>query len=161
VGAFVDGVTEGRLEDAVRLYAGPFLDGFFLRGAPEFDPWVEGERARLAALFGGALEQLAREATARGDVPAATALWKRLGFHAPYSSRVTLEVVRALDRAGDRTGALRRARAHCALVTSDLGAEPDAEILQMAARLASAVRVPPAPDGAPASRRRSPAPTRR
>src|SRR5690242_12581802 len=38
----------GDLAGAIALYRGPFLDGFFLTGAPEFDRWVERERSRLA-----------------------------------------------------------------------------------------------------------------
>src|SRR4029078_8831359 len=30
---------------AVTCYGGPFLDGFFLSDAPEFERWAEGERA--------------------------------------------------------------------------------------------------------------------
>src|SRR5215208_7944283 len=33
----------------VALYRGPFLAGFFLSGAPEFEQWAERERERLAA----------------------------------------------------------------------------------------------------------------
>ena len=35
----------GDLARAVELYAGPFLDGFFLTDAPEFERWVETKRA--------------------------------------------------------------------------------------------------------------------
>jgi DNA-binding SARP family transcriptional activator len=39
---------EGALERAATLYAGPFLDGFHLPSAPEFERWAERERAALA-----------------------------------------------------------------------------------------------------------------
>src|SRR2546423_11520899 len=35
---------------AAALYAGAFLDGFFLKDAAEFEPWVDEERARLERL---------------------------------------------------------------------------------------------------------------
>ena len=38
----------GDLERAVELYGGPFLDGFFLTDAQEFERWVENERAGFA-----------------------------------------------------------------------------------------------------------------
>src|SRR5579885_301342 len=41
-------VAANDLERAVELYAGPFLDAFYLRGAPEFERWVEDERRRFA-----------------------------------------------------------------------------------------------------------------
>jgi len=32
---------------ALDLYRGDLLEGFFIRGAPEFEQWLEDERARL------------------------------------------------------------------------------------------------------------------
>ena len=40
-----------RSTDAASAYAGPFLDGFYLNGGPEFDFWVSAERDRLARQF--------------------------------------------------------------------------------------------------------------
>src|SRR6266581_2059423 len=37
----------GRLADALDLYRGDLLEGFFIRGAPAFEQWVEDERVRL------------------------------------------------------------------------------------------------------------------
>ena len=41
--------ASGNLERAVQLYAGPFLDGFHLRGLPEFERWVERQPTGGAA----------------------------------------------------------------------------------------------------------------
>ena len=38
-------LREGRLADAVALYRGPFLDGFAVPGAEEFERWLETERS--------------------------------------------------------------------------------------------------------------------
>src|SRR6266487_1928064 len=40
----------GRLADALDLYRGDLLEGFFIRGAPAFEQWVEDERVRLKAV---------------------------------------------------------------------------------------------------------------
>ncbi|HEU4523966.1 MAG TPA: winged helix-turn-helix domain-containing protein, partial [Gemmatimonadales bacterium] len=45
----------GQLERAVGLYRGPFLDGFYINEAPEFERWVENQRADLAQAFVGTL----------------------------------------------------------------------------------------------------------
>jgi DNA-binding SARP family transcriptional activator len=137
VGDFTSLVAGGRLEEAAGLYVGPLLDGFFLRGVPEFEMWLETERARLASLYGTVLERLAREAESRGDRGRAHGYWTRLGAHLPYSGRTVLDVVHGLERAGDRIGALRRARAHAALVAAELGATPDPALLEAAERIAS------------------------
>jgi len=62
IAEFEEALTRGRLEDAVGRYAGPFLDGFRLPGAPEFDRWVEEERAGLAGSYAESLGKLARQA---------------------------------------------------------------------------------------------------
>ena len=48
-------------------YRGPFLDGFYLEDAGEFERWVEAERVRYHALAVSAFEGLARSAAAHGD----------------------------------------------------------------------------------------------
>lgn len=47
VADFEAALARGDSEAALAVYAGPFLDGFFLQGAPEFERWVERERRRL------------------------------------------------------------------------------------------------------------------
>ena len=37
---FEDAISRGEFARAVGLYAGPFLDGFFLADAPEFERWA-------------------------------------------------------------------------------------------------------------------------
>lgn len=74
-------MEEGDLEQAVGLYAGPFLDGFFLPGAIEYEPWIETERVRLAGLYRAALERLITEAEGTTDLAAAVTWWRRLASH--------------------------------------------------------------------------------
>src|SRR5207249_73599 len=38
------------LAQALDLYRGDLLEGFFIRGAPAFEQWLEDERARLRAV---------------------------------------------------------------------------------------------------------------
>src|SRR5687768_9582980 len=47
VGDFGDAVREQRLDQAVSLYAGPFLDGFFMKGGAEFERWVDERRSHF------------------------------------------------------------------------------------------------------------------
>src|SRR4051812_16755959 len=65
VAEFKAGRSRGELERAVACYSGPFMDGFFLDGSPEFERWVESERAGLSRAYGEALETLAIDAEAR------------------------------------------------------------------------------------------------
>ncbi|HEU0015465.1 MAG TPA: BTAD domain-containing putative transcriptional regulator [Longimicrobium sp.] len=149
VAVFEEAVEGWRPEDAVRAYAGPLLDGFYVSDAPEFERWVEGERERLGALYGQTLESLALAAEAGGDWAAAAEWWRRLAAHDRYSSRVALRLVRALDAAGDRMAALRFAGAHAVLLREELGSEPDGALAELVARLREEpLRVPAPPPAA-------------
>ncbi|MGD2068385.1 MAG: BTAD domain-containing putative transcriptional regulator, partial [Gemmatimonadota bacterium] len=129
VSAFLRALDEGSPRRAVEVYGGPFLDGFHLSRAPEFERWVDGERGALERRYAGALEQVARDAGKTGEDRLAVDHWRRLATVSPLSSRVTLELMRALERAGDRTKALEAARVHAALVGEELGAEPDPSVV--------------------------------
>jgi len=87
---FEDGIASANLAGAVKAYTGSFLDGFYLSDSPEFERWVEDERALLAKQLGDALESLATEAAGRGDHRAAAAWWHRLAVLDPLSSRAAL-----------------------------------------------------------------------
>ena len=139
---FERAVDEGRWEDAVRAYGGPFLDGFYVSDAPEFERWVEGERDRLARACGRALEELALAAEADGQPLRAAEWWRRLLAHDAFSSRVALRLVRVLERAGERAAALRAAEAHVLVLREELGVGPDAEL---AALMEDLRREPPPP----------------
>jgi|GEM_PF-1655473 serine/threonine-protein kinase len=130
---------------AVALYAGSFLDGFHVGGAPDFARWADGERDRLHLAYATALESLAADAGRSGDAPGAAGLWRRAAATRPYDSRVARELAEALDAAGDRAGAITHLRAHTALLRADLEAAPDAALLALAERLHAARGSPLAP----------------
>src|SRR4051812_44787670 len=64
VAEFQAGSSSAASEQLVELYAGPFLQGFYLREAAEFERWVENRRDEFARAWHGAVECLARRATA-------------------------------------------------------------------------------------------------
>src|SRR5688572_4781036 len=86
--AFEEALDAGRLTEAVDLYRGDLLDGFHIVAAPEFERWVESERTRLAARYVEAVEALAVEREAAGDVHGAVTLWRRLVARDLYNSRL-------------------------------------------------------------------------
>ena len=132
---FEEALDRGDPERAAAIYAGPFLDGFFLSDAPEFEHWVEAERTRLASRAERALETLAAGAKARGDHRAAAEWWRRLTALDPLSSRFALGLMEALVAAGDRSGALRHARVHEELLAQEMGMSPDARVAALVQKL--------------------------
>ena len=115
---------------AVAVYRGPFLDGFYLPDAPEFERWVEAERRRLEAEHAEALRKLAAEAHSLGRHTAEIDLRRRLASADPLGERAAISLVRALVEAGDWAGALRHAREYEARVREEL---PGAQVTDLMA----------------------------
>ena len=133
--AFTAGLEAGEFDRAVAEYGGPFLDGFFLSGAPQFEHWVEEERARLAQRYSSALEALARSAATEGDLIVAAGWWRQLAQVEPLNARVAVAYMEALGAAGDRPAALRVARAYETLLREEFDVGPDPSVLAVAERL--------------------------
>ncbi|HXG43464.1 MAG TPA: tetratricopeptide repeat protein [Gemmatimonadales bacterium] len=131
-GEFCQRYRSGDLEEAVALYQGPYLDGFYLPEAPEFERWTETTRATLAQEYAEALERLARGAGERGDLRAAVGWWRKLANAEPLSSRVALGLMQSLAAAGDMAGALQCFRVHEELVRQELEAPPDRDVVAFA-----------------------------
>ncbi len=131
-------LAAGRHEDAVGLYTGPFLDGFFVPDAPEFERWAESERQRLAAAHAAALESLARAATARGDHAGAVVRWRRRAADDPLDPRIALHLMRAMADDGDRAAAIRHARVHAALLRQEFEVGPNVAVQTFADELRAA-----------------------
>jgi TolB-like protein/DNA-binding SARP family transcriptional activator len=149
-------LDEGRPEAAVELFGGPLLDGFHLADSTEFEHWLAAERERLGGRYAEALEAVAERSEAERDFVVAASWWRRLAAQDPFSGRVTLRLMRALDAAGNRADALKHARVHTVLLREEFDAEPDPEIIAFAERLRlepAARRSPepsPLPDAGPA-----------
>ncbi|HEY4132638.1 MAG TPA: BTAD domain-containing putative transcriptional regulator, partial [Gemmatimonadaceae bacterium] len=135
VGDFQRAVRESRFEEAAGLYAGPFLDGFYLNGDPEFDFWVSSERDRLAREFAEALRCLAEAAQATGD-PAAELKWRtRLADHDPLNGGAIAGLMSAMIATGDHASALQRARGYESRIRAELDLPPDRAVTDLLASL--------------------------
>ena len=107
------------------LFAGPFLDGFYLADAPDFERWVETERAELTVVGVKAIEACAREHAAAGRPEAAADCWRRLTRLDPLHSRIAIEYMTMIAALGDRAGALSHGRAFVESLRRELGTGPD------------------------------------
>lgn len=176
VAEFERALAESRFEDAVAEYGGPFLQGFVLPDALEFEPWVDSERARLATSYARALEALAAAAERRSDFQSAAEWWEKRAAHDPYDSRVAQCLMRALDASGNRARAIQHAAVHERLLRRELGVQAAPAVSTLADRMrvevgagsgatapvfATAAPAPPAdamPTGSPNGARLDPAP---
>lgn len=132
---FLRAISEGEDELAVMTYRGPYLDGFYVREAPEFESQLEEERQRLSSWYAAALERVAGKLRESGDHAAAVRVWKQRAALAPTDASVAVALMRALADAGDRAGALRHAEVYAELLQSSMGLPPEAKVLALAEEL--------------------------
>ena len=122
----------GRLADALDLYRGDLLEGFFIRGAPAFEQWLESERARLKAVALRSASLLAEQSEARRGF-ADSAQWTRRALRiAPLDEPTLRRLMQTLDRLGDRAGALEAYDAFAHRLATELEAEPAPETRALA-----------------------------
>ncbi len=133
---FERATQEGRLADALELYRGELLEGFFIRGAIGFEQWLEDERARLRSVALRSATSLADQRQADGDF-AESAHWTRRALRiAPFDEPTLRRLIQRLDRLGDRAGALDVYAAFTQRLKAELETDPAPET----ASLADAIR---------------------
>lgn len=132
-------------ERVISLYGGPFLDGFYVDDAPDFEDWRDRERARLANVF-------AASAAARCDALAAQQSWdtcrdlaERWLDAQPASSDAALMLLRAIAAANSREAlaeALSRYHALVRRLDNEVGISPDAKVTAFAEDLSVRLAAP-------------------
>jgi len=135
IARFAGALAHGDYVAAVAVYGGPFLDGFFLEDAPEFERWVEVERTRLARRQAESLEALALAAERAGEASAAAEWWRRRVDSEPSNGRVVVRCMDALAALGEGAEALRLGRAHELLMREEFEAPADPEVIAAVQRL--------------------------
>jgi len=139
-------IAAGEPELVARRYTGELLDGFHLPESSEFAYWLDRQRSELAHAFTGALLALAERQERSGDVHGRVGTCLRLVAADPHSAVHAAALMRALDAAGDRTGAIQHAAEHARRLQADLDLPPDPGVAALAAALRSAA---PARQAAP------------
>jgi DNA-binding SARP family transcriptional activator/TolB-like protein len=132
---FQRATSEGKSDEAVGLYEGPFLDGFYVNGDAEFEFWVSTQRTKFAQQYGDALEGLARQASDRADRPAEVTWRLRLADHNPLNGLAVSAAMNCLAATGDRATALQLARTHEERMRKELDLPPDVGVADLAADL--------------------------
>jgi len=138
IAEFRQALSEERWSDALAVYRGDFLDGFFVRNAVDFDQWALGERTRLRDLATRAASKWARGLEKTGKMSDAVVAAERALALAPVDETIFRDLIQLLTatenrsrilRAPSRPSALRssgssRSRRRCAArpATSPIGA---------------------------------------
>jgi len=145
VAAFSELLTAGSIEEALALAAGEFLPGFHLPDAPDFDRWLEEERAHLRGQVARGATTLVRREAERGNLPAACHWARRMVEAAPYDEEAMRLLLTVMDQAGDRAGAMTAYRRFARLLMEDLGVDPAPETRALAESIRR--RLEPSPVG--------------
>ena len=95
-----------RLQGALEMHRGDFLEGFYLDDAPEFDHWAEGQRESWRRRLGSVYDRLGGLQVEGGELAAAVETATRWVERDPTEEAAHRRLIEALSAAGDRRGAL-------------------------------------------------------
>jgi DNA-binding SARP family transcriptional activator/tetratricopeptide (TPR) repeat protein len=141
VGAFELALGEERAEEALELYRGELLAGFYVTGAPEFERWLADRREALRRQACAAAWQLAERMGSEGNAAAAGHWAHRTMVLAPLDEGLAAQAIALLDRLGDRAGAVRVYEAFARRLEEDLDLEPSPETRELVEEIRSRTEV--------------------
>lgn len=152
------GASAERLGEAVALFSGEFLEGFFLRDSAAFEHWQMTEGDALGRELASALRRLVEALAARGKYEAAlphATRWLELD---PVHEPAHRELIRLYAWAGERGAALEQYRRCVRSLGEELGVAPLDETIALYEQVESGTLSAPAP--APAAAVAPPRPGR-
>ena len=91
------------LQEAVVLYQGDFLAGFFVRDAPDFEEWMLAQRVRYRELALHTLHTLTEHHLSRGEYGRAIDFATRLLALDAWREEAHRQLMLALARSGQRS----------------------------------------------------------
>ena len=129
--AAIDRSNIGRLQYALSLYRGDFLNGFETEDFTLFDEWALNQRAQLKELALSRSQILLAHDIARQDFQAAVTCAQQLLNLEPRHEETHRELMRLLNRTGQRSAALVQFVTCKKILEVELGVEPSAETVQL------------------------------
>jgi len=120
-----------RWADALRLYRGDFLDGFFVRNAADFEQWASSERARLHADAIRAASAHTRALELAGRLDEAVAVAERALELAPCDEAVFRQLFTLLLATNNRARAEAASRGFVERLAVELGITPSPQTVRM------------------------------
>lgn len=113
--------------DALKLYRGDLLDGFFVASAAGFERWLDDERPRFRSLAASAYRRQIEAAEQAGDNARAIDVAHRLLQIVPDDEDALRRLLSALEHEGDRAAALQAYDRFVVRLREDLDLEPAPE----------------------------------
>ena len=133
-----------RLEQALTLYKGDFLAGFYLSESRGFEDWQFAERERLKVGVMEALSQLATFYSEHGRFDAGLAQATRLLELDPLREDTHRHMMMLLASSGQRSSALQQYDICRQILAEEFGVEPEVETTTLYHQIRSGAFVPSA-----------------
>lgn len=125
--AFVRGTAApdlAGLADALTLYRGPFMDGFALPDAPEYELWQAATAREFHARYLGGLEMATERAVALGQLTAAIQFAQAYLAADELAEPIHRRLIELYMAVGDRVAAWRQFEVCCRVLERELGVGP-------------------------------------
>ena len=123
------------LQAALALYRGDFLEGFYVRDAPDFEQWLLGQRAQYRESVMQGLHALAAYTEQEGHLSQAIAHTRRLLALEAWREEAHRRLMRLLAASGQRAAALAQYESCRRILEEELAVEPDAETVSLVAAI--------------------------
>jgi serine/threonine-protein kinase len=137
VALFEENLRVNRIEEALEIYRGDLLTGFFIDDAPEFDQWLHSQRTGLRASAARAAYGMSDLLDKAGSTGAAVSWARRSLELADTDERTLRRLVELQCRAGDRTGAIQAYEDFSLYLAAEYESEPSADTRSLIARIRS------------------------
>ncbi len=122
---------DSRLEEAVALYRGEFLEGFFVRDSAAFEDWALLTRDRLRRQAVTALQKLVKMHAGQGDFElACTFAWRWVELE-PWQEIAYQHLMRVLAVSGQRTAALAQYEVCCNILHDEFDVKPSGPTIRL------------------------------
>ncbi|MEZ4861016.1 MAG: BTAD domain-containing putative transcriptional regulator [Caldilineaceae bacterium] len=112
-------------------YRGDFLEGFYVREAPDFEQWVLVQRAYYRESVVQGLHTLANWHEQQGDLLQAISYTRRLLTLEPWREEAHRQLMMRLAHNGQRAAALAQYLVCCQVLDEELGVAPDQETMTL------------------------------
>jgi len=131
---FESALDTGRSIEALELYQGDLLSGFFAAGS-DFEQWLDGERRRLRGRAAKEAWLLSDRAALSGDMGMAVMWARHVAAFSPTEESSVRRLVDLLARAGDRAEVARVYESYKRRLASDYQMEPSVDMEAIVSRI--------------------------
>lgn len=137
VESFEELVRANRLQEALTIYRGDLLTGFFVEDAPEFDRWLHSQRNRLRSVAARAAYEAAEQLERNGDYADAITFAQRSLQLSETDERALRKLIGLQVHVGDRAGAINTYESFARNVAAEYQTAPSAETRTLVDRIRS------------------------